>query len=392
MKTPKLSLVYDRRKDGKGRLEIKVYFPDVVKQVYVPTKVYVEERYFDTDLNMVSPDVPNYKNINISIKLAMHEVKEIISEIQDENPRIIIPKDFSYLYKRKKYKEKSTDNTPDDFIKFYQSELDAAVELSPSTKTSYVATLTLLKKYKPYLTFEEMDYELALGFDRWLRGKYKNLNTIKKHMMVLKRFIHMALKLKHLEYETYNSFILFTPTSQAVNKDFLTKSEIESIIKLKYEKGTKKYDVKNMFLFAYYSALRVSDLLELDTSQFLKEGNNLFLIKTIYKLRRFNREIKINLSKVFDGKGTILIKPYLKDCEGLIFGAYTSNSTYPILKAIIKEAGITKTVSFHTARHSSLTAIAASSGNVFTVMTHGGLTNSKTAEKYIHLGEGFDDE
>ena len=387
MKIPTLSLIHNRRNDGKGRLEVKVYFPDVKKQLYISLGYNVEDQYFDKELNLISPDAPNYISLKKIIKLTFHEIKDVLASLQEGRTLPLAPEDFTYAYKRRKKKVKEAGST--DFLAFYQDELNKATELSKNTKTSYESTLRLLTQYRALIGFNQLDYEFAIGFDRWLRRKYSNLNTIKKHNLVLRRFVSMAHKLSFVTFETYNNFTLFSSTGQAVNKDYLLPEEINEIEALKCTVGTKEYDVQQMFLFAYYTALRISDILDLRKSNFTVIQGNMFLKKIIYKLRKYNREISMNITTTFEGKGQKIAKEYLKKESDFLFEGYTASSTYPILKALIARTGIDKVVSFHTARHSSLTTIAAISGNVFTVMVHGGLTNIRTAQNYIHLSEGM---
>jgi len=388
MNTPTTTIIHNRRKDGKGTLEIKVYFPNVKKQIYISTGLSVEEQYYDKDIKKISPDVKGYTSINTAIKLTIHAIKEIISILQGDNDRPITPQEFLNAYKVKKIKD-SGDNTA-DFIDFFEKEMDRATELSTGTITSHKQAFELLKDYKAVIPFSSIDYELAIGFDRFLRKKYDNLNTVRKHNNTFRRYVAMANKLNYLVFESYNSFMLFASSKQEVSKAYLSPDEIEKIENLELKAGSKERDVQQMFLFAYYTALRVSDILSLRFGHFKVIDGDLYLIKVIWKLRKYHREIKINLSKVFDGKGEKVISPYLPssiDYERLVFLNHTPSSLYFYLKKIVKQAGIKKPISFHTARHSSLTAIAAKSGSIFTVMKHGGISNTKTAEGYIHLSE-----
>ena len=52
-----------------------------------------------------------------------------------------------------------------------------------------------------------------------------------------------------------------------------------------------------------------------------------------------------------------------------------------------EQAGIGKKMSAHVGRHTFLTHIAAKTGNVFTVMSLGGIRKVDTAMVYVHLAE-----
>jgi integrase len=385
MRPTKVTLIHNRRNDGKGVLELKIYFPDVKKQIYITTGYSISSEFFDKDIQLISPDVKDYKHLNISTKLMIQKVKETLNYLEAELGRSATPGEFNQQYKS--YKDKVADDTEKDFLQFFTEQTDKATELSESTIKSYRRTLGLLKQYRASIPFNALTYEFATDFNRWLRKKYSNMNTVRKHNLILRKFVAIASRLSLVSFSDYNSFMLFKATGQEVHKDYLLPAEIKLIETLNLRHNTKLYDTREMFMLAYYTSLRVSDIVRLTKDHFYKEGNQLHLKKVVYKLRKYNKKIDINLNTIFNGKGVNLIKPYLAQENDLVFPKYSTSTLYNNIKKIVTLAGITKTVSFHTARHSSLTIIASLTGDVFAVMLHGGLNNMDTAQKYIHLSE-----
>jgi len=58
-----------------------------------------------------------------------------------------------------------------------------------------------------------------------------------------------------------------------------------------------------------------------------------------------------------------------------------------LIRLVAQECGIKKHISSHIARHTALTLTAIATGNVFTVMSVGGIVKLDTAMIYIHMAE-----
>lgn len=391
----KLSLVHNRRGDGKGTIEIKVYFPKHRRQLYYSTGVLIDSEYFDKDKQAISINTPNYKSVIDKITELQSELTGAIQNFE-EDELSGKPNQFHKYFKHfKRQPTGTTKATQRSFLKFMANELADSVELVDSTKTAHSRTLELLTGFNPGLHFEEINWMFAKSFDRYLRSKFTNLNTITKHHEITKRYINLARKALYIKADEHASYIGFKPERQEVDKEILLPDEIEAIEDLNLSGQSILNEVREMFLVAYYTALRISDINELNSKTHLKEiDNNLMLDKVIYKLRKKNRRIKINLSQIHNGKPAEIIRRQMLTENGTIFNQHQTGENVNIyLKKIMKLAGIDKNVSFHTARHSMLTMIAFKTGDVFTVMKYGGISTIQTANRYIHLSSKlFDDK
>ena len=292
----KVTLVHDRRKDGKNSIEAKVYFPKYRRQLYYSTGVGIDKKYFDEEKQAFSINTPGYKNVIEQITSFQEGIEKAVYNFNADNPDGK-PTQFNKYFKHfKKLTDKVIERRNSSFTQFMADELRDSVELVESTKISQGRTLSLLNDFNSDLTFSEINWMFAKDFDRFLREHYTNLNTIVKHHEVVKKYVNAARKLLYVEADGHSSYLGFVPKKQEVNKDILLPEEIKAIEDLDVTDKPVLDEVREMFLVAYYTALRISDINELSSEHIKKVNGDLELDKVIYKLRKINRRIRINLS------------------------------------------------------------------------------------------------
>jgi len=365
---PNLNLVYDRQ--GFGRVEIRTYFPQEQKNVYLTTGLKLLPEYWDYKRRKPSFECPKkYKK----------RIADTEQKVADLLHYIVMNSEGIDTFRKKL---STMNNRIYGFIHFMESETKKS-SLKPSTKINYEQTLLMLKSFKKEIEFEEINYGLAHNLYSFLTDKYGNTSTVKKHLSIIKKFVLLAVRLKLLDNDQYKDFASFEIPSQKIIKEVLTVEELKKIRQLDINPFSNDVIIRDMFIFSFYTALRISDIETLTKDNFFMKDGNLYLKKEIIKLERWGREVLINLTGLFAGEPEGLIKEYLKTNKEYIFPKFQRSSLSYSLKKIARMAGINKEISFHTARHSSLTYVAEKTGDVFVVMKHGGLTNIATAQKYI---------
>jgi len=387
MNTPSVSLVYDRRKDGKGKLELSIYFPVDKKTMYISTGFNIPPEYFDRELSLISPDAPNYVNMANGIKLQEHGLKDLIRRLEDKLGDVS-KDDFTTAYKEKKKEEYGKDKKKyTDFISFCEKEVQEDNGISGATRVNYLQTIKLIKGFRKKIPFSEIGFNLAFEFNKFLRNRFTNSNTILKHFVVLKRYVKLANQMGYVSNENATNVLIFKVQGQSSNKEVLLPEEINKIMELKYEEYSKEYNVKGMFLFSYFTALRVSDVQKLSIEHFVQDEDGLHLNIAVKKLKRYNRTIRENLSKAFSGEPERVIRPFLDEAEDLLFRPMLEKEILEVLTKIVKDAGIKKHITFHCARHSGITLVAHLTGDPYSVMEFGAITSLQTAQRYTHLAE-----
>jgi len=388
MNTPSVSLVYDRRKDGKGKLELSIYFPVDKKTMYISTGFNIPPEHFDRELSLISTEATNYVNMTNGIKLQEHGIKDLLRRLEDKLGRDVSKDDFTTAYKEKKMEESGKAKKKySDFISLCETEVTEDNNISESTRTNYLQTVKLLKEFKKKIPFSDVSFNLAFEFNKFLRKRFSNSNTILKHFVTLKRYVRLANQLGYISNENATNILLFKIQGQDSHKEVLLPEEINKIMELEYEKDSKEYMVKGMFLFSYFTGLRVSDVKKLSIQHFSVNEDGLHLNIPIKKLKRYNRTIRENLSKAFSGEPERVIRPFLDEAVDLLFPPILEKEILEVLEKIIKDAGIKKHITFHCARHSGITLVAHLTGDPYSVMEFGAITSLQTAQRYTHLAE-----
>ena len=171
------------------------------------------------------------------------------------------------------------------------------------------------------------------------------------------------------------------PESERV---YLTIEEVKKLA----ETPCRRKDVKTAFMFSCFSGLRISDIRNLTWQNMdIQESNG----KTTYKLtvlmQKTQRYVIYNLSNK-----AVQWLPEKSDSDH-VFGrlplACTLNAA---IKKWAKEAGITKNVSFHTARHTFATMMLTLGADLYTTSKLMGHTKVATTEIYAKIIDKKKDE
>jgi len=233
--------------------------------------------------------------------------------------------DYSFLDKRKK--------DSDSFIAFYQK---LAQEKSSSM---YQSSLNYVKAYKgDKMSFRDVDVKFFNGFKKYLAEQKLKTNSIHLYCSNVITVIKEAHKADLLEEDIMHKLDL--PKKEQTERSYLEIDEIQKLI----EMPCKNPMVKQMFLFSCYTGLRVSDCLNLKFENVINKEDGYYLKFQQKKTKAFEmmpiNEIaysfipqrKADTDKVF---------------EDLSYSTYFTT----LLSCWVFDAGISKPITFHSARH-----------------------------------------
>jgi integrase len=249
-----------------------------------------------------------------------------------------------------------------NFLQYFQS-----LATSKNLK-AWRNTTVHLKKYVPSgkLPFRSLDVQ-------WLKGFRDYLLT---HLSASSAHTYFSCIKAALNQATEEKIIAANPSDEVENVkrkdgkiDFLTTSEIRTLAKTPC-----KHDVvKRAFLFACFTGLRLSDVKQLQWMNIREATIEIVQQKTDELLRQpLSEQAALFLgSRGNDGE---TVFPLLGD-----------EHTRKTIKQWVKEAGITKNVSFHVARHSFASTLASNNVNIYTVSKLMGHTSVKHTERYAKL-------
>lgn len=232
----------------------------------------------------------------------------------------------------------------DSLVEFMNKEI-AIATVKESTKSLHRDTLSLLTDFSADIKLHEVTSEYLQKLEIYMREECQlSINTIARHMKTLKRYINVARKKGTI---TAYPFLNYTIKTEQSHRDALTEKELEKLENYR-DQLKEPNETLNAFLFSCYTGLRYSDICAF-TKQNIRTINRKKWI--VLRMIKTNKEVRIPLSTIFEGKALKLTKSIARS-RGLLFHMENNQQTNRILKRIAKQVGIKK-ITFHTARHNS---------------------------------------
>ncbi|MDA3844675.1 MAG: site-specific integrase [Candidatus Kapabacteria bacterium] len=307
-----------------------------------------------------------------------------------QNPQQMTSSDRSILYQA----EIIRDNKE---IEYFKSDINFVFE-NKASKADFIAYVKVLssKKNQPAyigcakhiqifvanksnsktLQFNMIDRNFCLKFKEHLQ---KNLavSTARTYIIIFKAFLNNAIE---------NGFIKTNPCQgiiiphQDTKREFLTENEIKAYSSV----NTKDRKVQNAFLFSCCTGLRSSDVKKLTFSEIKEDFLYFRQVKTkgVERMKLSTDALKI-LTEQKD----------LNHGNDLVFDLMESRATINgKIRAIAKEAGITKHISFHVGRHTFATWLITRGVDIYTVSKLLGHRDIATTQIYAKLVDKKKDE
>ena len=366
------NLVYNRKKclnkKGMALVQVEAYLGR--KKKYFSTKVYLKPEQWDNK-KLIVKNHPNADALNRLIYefVATIEKKEL--ELWQQGKRISLELLKNAL---------TTQENNSSFISFFRQEVMNS-SLKDSTKRNHLSTLMLLQEFKKNITFSDLTFELISSFEYFLQLKGYHTNTIAKHMKHLKRHVNIAINKEYIEIQKY-AFRKYKIKTIENKHTHLVPEELERLENLilsgRYVKLQKSLDA---FLFCCYAGMRYSDFINLSSENFVDINQETWLI---YKSVKTGTEVRLPLYLLFSGKGIAILNKYRDNLEDFFHLRDNSNVNKDLI-IISRLAGLSKRISFHTARHTNATLLIYNGINITTVQKLLGHKSVKTTQVYTNV-------
>lgn len=366
------NLVYNRKKclnkKGMALVQVEAYLGR--KKKYFSTKVYLKPEQWDNK-KLIVKNHPNADALNRLIYefVATIEKKEL--ELWQQGKRISLELLKNAL---------TTQENNSSFISFFRQEVMNS-SLKDSTKRNHLSTLMLLQEFKKNITFSDLTFELISSFEYFLQLKGYHTNTITKHMKHLKRHVNIAINKEYIEIQKY-AFRKYKIKTIENKHTHLVPEELERLENLilsgRYVKLQKSLDA---FLFCCYAGMRYSDFINLSSENFVDINQETWLI---YKSVKTGTEVRLPLYLLFSGKGIAILNKYRDNLEDFFHLRDNSNVNKDLI-IITRLAGLSKRISFHTARHTNATLLIYNGINITTVQKLLGHKSVKTTQVYTNV-------
>lgn len=366
------NLVYNRKKclnkKGMALVQVEAYLGR--KKKYFSTKVYLKPEQWDNK-KLIVKNHPNADALNRLIYefVATIEKKEL--ELWQQGKRISLELLKNAL---------TTQENNSSFISFFRQEVMNS-SLKDSTKRNHLSTLILLQEFKKDIVFSDLTFEFISSFEYFLQLKGYHINTIAKHMKHLKRHVNIAINKEYIEIQKY-AFRKYKIKTIENKHTHLVPEELERLENLilsdRYVKLQKSLDA---FLFCCYAGMRYSDFINLSSENIVDINQETWLI---YKSVKTGTEVRLPLYLLFSTFGITILNKYKDNLEDFFHLRDNSNINKDLI-IITRLAGLSKRISFHTARHTNATLLIYNGINITTVQKLLGHKSVKTTQIYTNV-------
>ncbi|MDP3024446.1 MAG: site-specific tyrosine recombinase XerD [candidate division Zixibacteria bacterium] len=278
----------------------------------------------------------------------------------------------------------------DDFLHYQR----LARGLSWNTLESYNYDL---KKYFVYLTKQKISdlnavtSENISGFIHDLRGQGLKSASRARHLSAIRTFHKYLL---NEDYADSNpAELVDSPKLGRKLPGALTVDEMKKLLNLPYTKKYLAWRDKAILEFLYATGVRISEMINFTTKNFLPQ------VGWVRIIGKGNKERFVPIGK----KAIKAIRLYLKrsrrylvksDSEDIMFlnrwgKKLTRMGAWKIIKNYIDQAGIKKKVTPHTIRHSFATHLLEGGADLRAVQEMLGHADISTTQVYTHIDRDF---
>lgn len=300
-------------------------------------------------------------------------------EVEQKVEIIRAEKEKAFL--NQKYGFRSDVKNKVNFIQYFERLTQERMESSGNHGNWRSAYKHLVKYRGISIPFESVDVAYCEGFKEYLQNKAKtksetalSANSISSYFNKLRAALNQAVD---------DGIILVNPCLKVSipkevesEREFLTQVEVQALFKAEC-----RYDVlKKAFLFSCLTGLRWSDIQKLEWSQLQKE-------EKIWKITFHQQKTKglqyHYISK--QAKDLLGVKDKNSETDRIFVGLKYSSYMNVALTQWCLKAGITKHITFHSARHTYATLQLTLGTDLYTVSKLLGHSDVKTTQIYAKV-------
>ena len=376
MKKTKFRPVFARKglnSQGLGLIQIEAYFSRNERK-FISTGITIRPEQWDTARHQVNRKHTNYFRLNMLIQSQIEEMETFELQLLNAGQQLT-----------KKKLEAFLNQETGDFLSLARRSLRFDSKLNEDSKIRIIHQLELFQQVCGPLPASRVDYNAIKQFDHYLHQRGLHTNTIAKYHKDMKRTINALIREGEM---TENPYLHFRVKKAPTSKVFLTPGEVARLADQRFKSPGMQASV-DRFLIACGTALRFSDVYALTGRQVHEAESGKGLVVELQRMKKVEAPVHNPAFLYFNGVAGERIRRYLRG-DGHLFDQKNSPPVQNAidnqnLKTAAVQAGINKSFSFHTSRHTALTEVAAQTGNVFSVMKFGGIRKVDTAMVYIHL-------
>jgi integrase len=250
-------------------------------------------------------------------------------------------------------------------------------ESKPPSERAWRSTFSHLKNFTGgKIAFRNIDEKFCESFNEYLLGQVAT-NTASVDFTIFKSCLNKAVKEKIIEL---NPARYIRIKMVDVEREFLTMEEIQRL----RDTPSLDIDMKNAFLFACFTGLRISDIQEL-TFDNIENGYLTFRQKKTNGVDR--AKLHPDALRLVDEQ-----RSYAGPNDETVFNLKTHQWLTKRLKSWVRDSGINKEITFHCARHTFATLCLTHDIDLYTVSKLLGHKDIKSTQIYAKLIDKKKDE
>jgi len=373
-------------------------------KIVFPIGIKINPKYWNKDNQKAKQSVnfPTSTEFNLRLENIKQTITEtynrFLNEHDNSSPSTI---ELSDLLKEK-LRPDIAPSKVDDFNSYYElrfikhltNKINTKTGLFIATKTiqGHKRTLSLLKEFKTKIPFEKIDLDFYNDFIEFLKEKRFSINTIGKHIKLLKTVLFEAQE----DYKTVFVSKRFKSFSEETTAIYLNEIELTMLEDIDLSNDKRLSKVRDFFLLGCWTGLRFSDLLQLkpehigiNSIQLKAQKTNKSFVTPIFAPSR-----RILDKYIIDGKQGIpkgisnqKLNKYVKELGKMLpelhvkISVQESKGNLKISKELCKY----EMISSHTARRSYATNQFKSNAPIASIMASTGHKTQKEFLKYIRM-------
>ena len=272
------------------------------------------------------------------------------------------------------------------YITSYINYIYIEKKLSDNTKSAYEKDLLMFSHYLNNKSVDKITYQDITNYINHLYDLKEKDKSIARKIVSIRTFFNYLMKEKIIK--TNPSEKLESPKIRKTLPTTLSLEEVDKLLSMK-PKTAKDWRNKAMIELMYACGLRVSELVNLELNNINLKDNYV----RVYNKRKKERIVPMAdvtteiLDEYINVYRPSLLKGYLTD--KVFLSSYgkgiTRQGFFKILKKEAQKAGIKKSFSPHTLRHSFATHLLENGADLRSIGELLGHENIKTTQIYTHL-------
>lgn len=280
MKYPTTRFVFDRKKtasrEREALIQVEVLYERKKKYISTGVKVY-KDQWSD-----------RHNIVNRNDMLALNERIKAMKDGIDKYITSLIMNDAPFCWDGLEAYLKRSDTDNQTFIDYIADRIEQRNDITLSTKKNHRKLLSIMDEFGGITTFPQLTKQNISRFYDWLLGREivkigrdgveiktkMAQQTVSGYMKTLRTYIHDAILMEKLDRDP--SAGIKVKRGETMDCKWLSEEEVMLIENAEMPNGSLTR-VRDLFIFACYSGLAFSDLMDFNPEKIEKDGDDMIL-------------------------------------------------------------------------------------------------------------------